>query len=813
MNSSPNQLSSKSKRTRSSRTNDTKDSSSSPTSVNSIVVANDDMSTVSGLSYATGVSGLPNINANFQSPSERKGLQAAHAHTQTLRSIQSTGTHISHHSDYKSTRPASAPNKKRNGFVSRLVGKNKNNQSSKEDAITASWKQNLLQEFEKLKLECPHLDLSYHSTDNLPPSPSSKTTVQSNATPKKQQSTPLHIALHKHYSSDLILHHLLHQSPHHTTQPNEINDYPLHSAMRDTSSHNICDSYGQGTVYGVETEVANAIIDLYPHAVKVRNYDGCLPLHLACESGAPNGAVVQRLVALYPESVMMTCQLAIPFDSEAKRFISKTPYDADDEDEYEERDAEEEEEERINRCFWPNLPFFQPFASTSQSGVSLLDTRSVLSKDPHSESELTPLHLAVLHKASPDVLHTLLDADPYCIHIPTSQGRTALDIAKSIVIDQVASNSDISAVKNTFAAIEILQTISKTMRKMVSLQRTSMITKHTLHGMGKFQLSQRDEEIRKQSSGGVSEVEWKRMMKNVEKMKKMKTRKEREGVKAPIARLAPTSFFSRMTQSSTTPAVTTSTKNNSTRTASSTGTGSYSNNNSNNSNNHQTTFSSLGPMVEMDNLPTKSLPENFSPPENLTHVCVDIDLPVGFQRLRWAICSVESDFWSKALLEDRMKYTDIEMEPWDKYRNEIGKHTNYTHTNDSDDSSTTTSNVAYKPYQNATRKLSYLMPKAGVVPANKAYETITIHTYNDHCFALKRITSNPNVPFGTTFSTHSLVVFTRDGRNRCKMTASAEAVFDGKPPMVAWKIRNMVYSGTTDFYVAEGKAICHHATE
>ena len=101
-----------------------------------------------------------------------------------------------------------------------------------------------------------------------------------------------------------------------------------------------------------------------------------------------------------------------------------------------------------------------------------------------------------------------------------------------------------------------------------------------------------------------------------------------------------------------------------------------------------------------------------------------------------------------------------------------------------------------------------MVPKSGLIGANMAYENMTIVEYNDYCFALKKTTTNPDVPFGQSFESHILMVFTNLGLNNCRLVGSVEAKFLGKPPMMAWKIKNSMYSGVTDFFVAHGEAIC-----
>ena len=138
------------------------------------------------------------------------------------------------------------------------------------------------------------------------------------------------------------------------------------------------------------------------------------------------------------------------------------------------------------------------------------------------------------------------------------------------------------------------------------------------------------------------------------------------------------------------------------------------------------------------------------------------------------------------------------MSSWDIYNEHIGCVENPKGIKNSD-------------FIGAERKCQYRVPKSVLVKANTAYENMTIVEYNDYCFAVKKVTTNPEVPFGKTFECHTLMVFTDLGCYNCRLVASVEARFKGNPPMIAWKIKNSMYSGVTDFFIAKGEVICDHA--
>lgn len=146
-----------------------------------------------------------------------------------------------------------------------------------------------------------------------------------------------------------------------------------------------------------------------------------------------------------------------------------------------------------------------------------------------------------------------------------------------------------------------------------------------------------------------------------------------------------------------------------------------------------------------------------------------------------------------------LKIFRIKTEAWDIHNNDIGA---------TDEQVNAVENANFV---GAERKIQFMVPKSGLVKANMAYENMTIVEYNDYCFAIKKVTTNPDVPFGSTFECHTLMVFTNLGSNMCKLVASVEARFVGKPPMIAWKIKNGMYSGVTDYFVAVGEVICENA--
>lgn len=64
----------------------------------------------------------------------------------------------------------------------------------------------------------------------------------------------------------------------------------------------------------------------------------------------------------------------------------------------------------------------------------------------------------------------------------------------------------------------------------------------------------------------------------------------------------------------------------------------------------------LGPSFKEDGGPAPAIPEGFEIPDNLEFVGLDVNLQVGFKRLRWALLSSESRFISDAIWKAESNY-------------------------------------------------------------------------------------------------------------------------------------------------------------
>ena len=133
----------------------------------------------------------------------------------------------------------------------------------------------------------------------------------------------------------------------------------------------------------------------------------------------------------------------------------------------------------------------------------------------------------------------------------------------------------------------------------------------------------------------------------------------------------------------------------------------------------------MGPAIAADKRPAPPPPEGFEVPGNLEFIGLELDLPVGFQRMRWAFLSKRSDFVREAIYKTEARYENIAIGEWTKHPDLIGE-------------PKLPDGVDEHDFVGAEKEGEYLMPKSAFVSANMSYETHHILAYNDYCFCLKK---------------------------------------------------------------------------
>jgi hypothetical protein len=64
----------------------------------------------------------------------------------------------------------------------------------------------------------------------------------------------------------------------------------------------------------------------------------------------------------------------------------------------------------------------------------------------------------------------------------------------------------------------------------------------------------------------------------------------------------------------------------------------------------------LGPAIKEDNEPAPPIPDGFEIPENLEFVGLELNVQVGYRRLRWAFLNSQSLFISEGVWKAESKY-------------------------------------------------------------------------------------------------------------------------------------------------------------
>jgi hypothetical protein len=262
--------------------------------------------------------------------------------------------------------------------------------------------------------------------------------------------TTLHIACQKHYSDDLIIDVLLAENSDATKVTNAQDELPLHSAMKDTKEYNQTQTDNNSAdekMRGVSEKVLEALLLSHKEAVEHLNINDCLPIHIACQNGAVSEMAINKLLKLYPTSVMMHCKITLPYGgTEISTNVLETSVSKDD-------------ELTFFNCEDSGLvTLFQQSLSLFLSPIMKVETP----KDDDNnldETDFSPLHLAILNNASPNVVDSILNTNPYCLNMQTSKGRTAMDIAKIM--------------KDSADSIQVMESYDTNVRKSLGLATLS----------------------------------------------------------------------------------------------------------------------------------------------------------------------------------------------------------------------------------------------------------------------------------------------------------------------------------------------------
>jgi hypothetical protein len=634
--------------------------------------------------------------------------------------------------------------------------------------------------------------------------------------------TPLHIACLTHYPKRFILDVLL-KGEHldGIFTENSSGELPIHYAVMDKK--------------GVDNDVFEALIEKFPESVEHKNVDRSLPIHVACQVGAPSLYSIERLLEVNPNFATAQNDLRVALD--------------DDED-MEESGG------------WCDTLCLDWFVSDKERYVRF-------------ETGWTPLHLAAVNGAPPEVIEAIVDANPECMNVRTNKKRTAVECAKNVIIKALLNDVELYKIENTFNAIEVMQSYEKESRLKEELALKAGIVKSTLESHDKYgnwwmtateMLPNREklDGIFHKERGDRFDVyddygddDWgdEKGMTNLHRaiLKKadpeivhqileewpecldIKSNYDRTPVDCAkqliirgLLNQDPVSTFSNtfvslqvmqayLNEEESTNGETLPNNYKNDEVFDATTALSRADVNYLKTRNRQKwgskgdTYEYMKEFVEM-NLAGESIlgkvvladddaaiqPFDYFPPANLRHVNLRINLPVGFRRLRRAILGQRTDFIRMAVLTERLGCTNITMLPWNKHAKSIGQ-------------LRLKKGEKWRDFIGAKKTISYFVPPSEAGDAHMAYESIQIVEYNDYCFAIKAIIKNPDLPFGSEYETHYQIIVIDKGVSNVRMICSSDTLVTGMTMEDDWQVRNAMRHRMTDFFYALCDAICQHA--
>ncbi len=635
--------------------------------------------------------------------------------------------------------------------------------------------------------------------------------------------TPLHIACLTHYPSKFILEHLLKSDTDMAiATENSSGELPIHYAVMDKK--------------GVDPEIFDALIDKFPESIDHRNIDDSLPIHVACQVGAPSLYSIKRLLELFPSSVMLQNDLQVPVDDETE-------------------DDDDNDRGILGAC---GLGFCLDYFK-QDDGPRYLGY----------ETGWTPLHLAVVNGAPPEVIEAIIETNPECMNVTTNKKRTAYECAVGVIINAILNDVPMYKVQNTYNAIEIMQSYDKEFIKKDELSLKAGIINSALESTESYgemwmaiaeklppgaQIEQmltgkkaaeealddeEEDEEDWQHEKGMTDLH-RAVLKRVEPEDIQKLLEESpecmdivstadrtpfecakdlliRGLikKTPMSRLTNT-FVTleamqayRESQGEEVPEDFDATMALSKADVSHYGCsprkefGSRADNYE-----YMKTFvemnlkgrSLLGDMVVADN-DSAVQPYEYYPPANLAHVNLRVNVPAGYRRLRRAFLSADSPFVSVAVYHERCKYRKMKAIPWNKCGQSIGK-------------IKLDKREKWSNFIGAEKTMQYICPGTDEVgPTHVAYERMELIEYNDFCFAVKSIVKTPDLPYGSEYETAFQILFIDKGINNCRLICSSEVVVTGMALDDDWQVRNAMRHRATDYFFAVADAICMHSGE
>jgi hypothetical protein len=275
------------------------------------------------------------------------------------------------------------------------------------------------------------------------------------------KNTVMHAACLLHHSSEDIIDRLG-EDPSLAFELNGADELPLHYAVMDKK--------------GVNHDVLKKLLRINPEGVRQRNIQNSLPVHLACMVGVPSQYALKTLLKMYPKSVMIQSDFPLLFERDMLEPLDRDKNNMN-------VNVEDDESNSGIIAYKPpqvtktsGIASFFACAAPSQAELELAyeaekrrqevnakyPQNNDVEEGPQVETGFTPLHLAVMNRAKPAAIQLIVETNPKCVPLKSSKERTALDCAQYIIRQHwLYGSDDEGTVENTFAAIEILENVSK----------------------------------------------------------------------------------------------------------------------------------------------------------------------------------------------------------------------------------------------------------------------------------------------------------------------------------------------------------------
>ena len=623
--------------------------------------------------------------------------------------------------------------------------------------------------------------------------------------------TPLHVACLFHYPTDFILEHLLNHDENAIATENSSCEFPIHYAAMDTK--------------GVDPAVFDALIRKYPDSIYHENIEGSLPIHVACQTGAPSLFVIEKLLDMCPEQVFAKTRLQVPVTYSENMF----------------------NEDEGNICF-----------QGCGSDLFSFNTENLeqADRDEQYEYDWTPLHLAVLNGSPPLVIETIINTNANCLGATTNRGRTPMTCAKELCILSIMNNAPLEHVQNIFYAIEVMQSYEIDKRTKDELKIKAGFVRQALSSSDSYGWVWADTMLAGENfrrSFGLKDNEETEeiepgydMIKGLTALHRAVLRREdRETIQILIQqspecidlvsraqKISPYNLSKDMLiKGIQSEDLVSSNLYNTFEALKMMQAYKHTHGNQENETNvmvhlriwkekKRKTFGSTSDKYEyikgviaidqsgkslLGNYVTIDGDEALEPydyllPVDLKYVNLTLTVNVGFRRLRRAFLSNKSDFLTHGVLSNALGYQNVQSMVWDRHGKQIGD----ARLNDRERCS---------DYIGSRKVFSYIVPKCNTIDAHIVYESMEIIEYNNYCFGVVSVLKEPDVPNGSEYETKMQTVFIDKGRNSCKMICSSQFDTVGMRQNVDddWQIRKVSKYRASRYFAALAETILRNA--